>query len=485
MRSLRARLLALWARTLAASVAVGALLVDISGQTTDARVGQAEAVVARACDLIRDRFSFYATNWSGPVALDDAALRRDLTTLTSVALARQSGVEGGLWQADAGRLAYTYPTYPGGVKTDLSDAERERIQALNEQVGRDEQAGSARVTLDRQTLLLHACAVAGPIPQLTAWAMTRVSANTASDGLRLGLGTLFALMLGISGWLAWLLLLGARRVAQVEAALAGHSAAAPHLAPTGEPDLDRIVAALNQAGARLTEARGRVEALTVRVAASERLAALGRVAAGVAHELRNPVGAMRLRAENALAVDDPARRMAALRAVLEQLGRLDRLSDGLLAMMRPRTPRRHDTDLATIVGACVAMFSPRAERAGVALAASGEGRAALDPDLVRSALEPLVDNANRHARGAVRVTGGIESSVVRFVVEDDGPGVDPALAETLFDPFVTGRPEGTGLGLAIARGAAAAHGGRLWLDTTATGARFVLEFQEAAPSPPS
>ena len=486
MRSLRARLLVLWAMTLAASVAVGALLVDISGQTTHARVGQAEAVVARACDLIRERFSFYATDWHGPVNLDDAALRRDLTMLISVALARQPGVEGGLWQADAGSLAQAYPTAPGGVTSDPPDAERDRIRTLNEQVDHEEQSGSAHVTAGDQTLLLHACVVTGPIPQLTAWAMTRVVASATSDGLRLGLGTLLALMLGISGWLAWLLLSWSRRVAQVEAALAGHAAAAPpRLAPTGEPDLDRIVAALNQSGARLAEARARAEALAGRVAASERLAALGRVAAGVAHELRNPVGAMRLRAENALAVDDPARRATALRAVLEQLGRLDRLSDGLLAMTRPHAPRRRDTDLAAIVDACATMFSPRAEQAGVTLVATAEGRAALDPDLVRSALEPLVDNAIRHATRAVRLSGQVDGPIARFAVADDGPGVDPALLETLFDPFVTGRPEGTGLGLAIAREAAAAQGGRLWLDTTVTGARFVLELPEDLPSPPS
>ena len=484
MRSLRARLLVLWAMTLAASVAVGALLVDISGQTTNARVGEGEAVVARACDLIRERFAFYAADWSGPANLDDPALRRDLGAVTSMALAHQASVEGGLWQADAGPLAYAYPTYPGGPKTDLPDAERERIRALNEQAERQEQPASARASSDRQTLLLHACLVSGPIPQLTAWAMTRVVANAASDGLRLGLGTLFALMLGISGWLAWLLLAWSRRVAQVEAALAHLPA---RLEPTGEPDLDRIVAALNQSGARLADARAEAEALAGRVAASERLAALGRVAAGVAHELRNPVGAMRLRTENALAVDDPVRRTSALRAVLEQLGRLDRLSDGLLAMTRARTPRPAPVDLGTVLAGCATTFAPRAEAAGVALTVRGEGKAALDPDLVRGVLDPLLDNAVRHCRTRVSVAGWVKGAVACFTVEDDGLGVDPALAHTLFDPFVTGRPDGTGLGLAIAREAAVAQGGRLWLDATAEGGRFVLELplRELDPSPPS
>ena len=119
----------------------------------------------------------------------------------------------------------------------------------------------------------------------------------------------------------------------------------PRLAPTGERELDRIVAALNTAGARLAEARQRSEALAARVALSERLAALGRVAAGVAHEIRNPIAAMRLRAENALAGDD-ARRRAALEAILAQIARLDRLIGELLAMTQRRAPAPETVDLA-------------------------------------------------------------------------------------------------------------------------------------------
>ena len=72
-------MLALWAFSLAACVAAGALLVQVSGQPTAAQVQRREAVVARACDLIRERYAFYATDWRGPVPLLDAAgLRADL-----------------------------------------------------------------------------------------------------------------------------------------------------------------------------------------------------------------------------------------------------------------------------------------------------------------------------------------------------------------------------------------------------------------------
>lgn len=97
MRSLRVRLLALWAFLLAACVAAGALLVQISGQPTAAQVQRGEAIVARACDLICERYAFYVTDWRGPVPpLDDAGLRADFRAAVSLALARQDGVEGGI-----------------------------------------------------------------------------------------------------------------------------------------------------------------------------------------------------------------------------------------------------------------------------------------------------------------------------------------------------------------------------------------------------
>ena len=106
---MKLRLFGLWSLSLIASVAVGILLIQLYQQSTRAQVGHAEVVVARACDLIRDRYGFYTAGWQGAKVADDR-LRTDLTTVVSLALAHQDSVKGGIWQTKAGSLAYAYPT---------------------------------------------------------------------------------------------------------------------------------------------------------------------------------------------------------------------------------------------------------------------------------------------------------------------------------------------------------------------------------------
>ena len=313
---------------------MGVLLVQMYQQSTAAQVGRAQAIAGRACDLIRDRYAFYAAGWHGPIPpLSDESLRRDLTAAVTVALARQDGVEGGIWQLVAGPLAYAFPTYQGsGPKTDLPEAERDHIRAVNERTAYEEQSVDNEETSRSQTLLLHGCPLAGPIPGLTAWTMMRVQAAPGYARLRLGLGLLLALALGMSAWLTRVLFVLTRHVRSIEAALGREgSEAMPTVERTGERELDRIIDALNEAGRRLGDARRQSEALAAQVAASERLAGLGRVAAGIAHEIRNPIAAMRLRAESALAGDD-ARRRKTLEDMLQLVARLDGLVAELLAM---------------------------------------------------------------------------------------------------------------------------------------------------------
>jgi signal transduction histidine kinase len=489
LHSLRSRLIALWLMSLIACLAVSVLLVQLHRQSTAAQVGRAEAVVAHACDLIRDRYQFYTTGWQGPAPpLGDDALHRDLTAAVALALARQDGVEGGIWQGEVGSLAYAYPTYEGsGPKSDLPTAERDNIRAINEESAREEQVTDQRVALRSQTLLLRACPLAGPIPQLTAWTMTRVQVTAGYTPLGLGLGTLLALMLGMSAMLTWLTLVWSRRVRGIENALAHDDGGTiPILGHTGERELDRIIDALNEAATRLVTARRDSETLAARVASSERLAALGRVAAGVAHEIRNPIAAMRLRAENALAGDDTRRRKA-LADMLEQIDRLDALVSELLAMTQRREPHRVSVELQAFLAVRVEAYRSEADARQVAVTTeSSTPIAAIDPQMIGRIVDNLLSNAIQHtpAHGKVSISAMALDGGLRLTIEDGGGGVAPELRDRLFEPFVTGRADGTGLGLAIARELADAHGGCLTLldpgsATPRRGAVFALDLPGA------
>lgn len=110
MRSLRFRLFVLWVLSFAASIAVGTLLVQFFRESTTAQVQRAEAMVARACDMIRDRYAFYTNDWNGSAtASDTTQFRRGLTAVVSVALVHEFGIEGGVWQTGMGSLAYAFP----------------------------------------------------------------------------------------------------------------------------------------------------------------------------------------------------------------------------------------------------------------------------------------------------------------------------------------------------------------------------------------
>jgi signal transduction histidine kinase len=485
LHSLRSRLVLLWVLSLAACIAVGVLLVQLYQQSTSAQVGRAQAGAARACDLIRDRYTFYAAGWHGAISsLSDETLRRDLTTAVALALARQDGVEGGIWQIEAGALAYAFPTYQGsGPKTDLPEAERDRIRAVNEQTSREEQPVDQQASSPSQTLLLHGCPLAGPISGLTAWTMMRVQAAPGYDRLGLGLGLLLALVVGMSAWLTRVLLVWTRHIRAIETALGRQDLMTiPAIERTGERELDRIIDALNEAGRRLATARRQSDALATRVASSERLAALGRVAAGVAHEIRNPIAAMRLRAENALAGDD-ARRRKTLEDLLGLVARLDGLVAELLAMTQRHAPQPEKVEIGVFLAARVESHRAEAAARDIDIVAEcSVRRADLDPEIVGRILDNLLLNAVRHtpAGGRVTVSATAQGNGLRFSVTDTGPGVPPELRAHLFEPFVTGRADGTGLGLAIARELADAHGGHLTLlcasgETVGRGAVFALE----------
>ncbi|MEK9282595.1 HAMP domain-containing histidine kinase [Bradyrhizobium sp. ISRA442] len=478
MRSLRFRLLALWIMLVVSGIATGYLLFESFQQTANARLARSEELVARACRDLADRYQFFVAGWSGgPI---DDRLKGELTGVTQTALAGAAGVEGGIWQADAGSLAYAFPTYEGtGPKTDLPAAEQNTIREVNSEALRSGRPASIQQAGRSQVLIVHACPLRGPLQGATGWTMTRVftAQGPAYTQLLAGLMVLALTIFGSALWLARLLYTWSRNIALIESELDHRRDGLvdlPKLARTGTPELDRLVDALNATGERLSLERRRA-------ASAERLAALGRLSAGLAHEIRNPIAAMRLKAENALAVADGSRSNAALSTILQQVDRLDLLLRDLLDMTQAHEPKLTDVDLASFIQRTLDAHRELAAAKDLIITAGTEGACRelprFDPFQMQRALDNLILNAiqNCPPGGIVAVDARRRDGSLVLRVADTGAGISAELREHLFEPFVTGRPDGTGLGLAIVREIARNHDGEARLVPAPRGATFEIE----------
>jgi two-component system OmpR family sensor kinase len=212
---------------------------------------------------------------------------------------------------------------------------------------------------------------------------------------------------------------------------------------------------------------------------AERLAAVGEMAAMVAHEVRNPLGVLRGQIELArerLGAVAPQREQERFADMLAEVDRLNQLTEEFLGLTRDPPIAPTALDLGALAGAIA--DEARVIAPGAAITATGAATAHADPDKLRQALRNLVLNAVQVGGPGVRVAieVGADRDRARISVIDDGPGVPAALAAQLFEPFVTGRPGGTGLGLAAARRIVERHGGALVLESApgASGARFSI-----------
>jgi signal transduction histidine kinase len=222
-----------------------------------------------------------------------------------------------------------------------------------------------------------------------------------------------------------------------------------------------------------------------RLRLAESVAHLGRMAANVAHEVRNPLASISLTLqmmEGSFAQGDDRR--AAIARVGTEVHRLDRLVGDLLAYARPAVPVFRIVDLGTIVHDVARPLGADVEVVG------GPVMARVDAGLARDIIRHLLQNARDAAGPSGRVVARVGPGP-RVLFADDGPGIDPRHLPVLFDPFFTTKTRGTGLGLAICRKDAEAMGAQVALVSAAEhgvpleGACFLLSLPPARTSPPS
>lgn len=198
---------------------------------------------------------------------------------------------------------------------------------------------------------------------------------------------------------------------------------------------------------------------------ADRLSALGELSAGMAHEIRNPLGSIRGTAEILQDGIDPSdRRYEFTRILIREVDRLNRVVQDFLNFARPAPVQRDHFDVHKAVREVLDLTRQQFVKAGVRSALEGEGaEVAGDREQLKQAVLNLTLNAlqSMAGGGSLTVTVAPEGEEVRLVFADTGGGIAPENLEKIFNPFFTTRQEGTGLGLAITHRIVQGHGGRI------------------------
>jgi two-component system, NtrC family, sensor kinase len=272
-------------------------------------------------------------------------------------------------------------------------------------------------------------------------------------------------------------------------------------------ELGELAAAMNAMSADLAQALQQITLETdARVHAVEqmrhadRLSTIGKLAAGVAHELGTPLSIVAGHAQMI------AGREVIGDAILESAGaidreatRMNRIVRQLLDFARRRVPEGTASEVATVAARCLELLSPMAKRSAITttLEAGGPLRALIDEDSLQQVLTNLVVNAVQamSAGGELRITtaralaaspeapGDPPTPCIRVAVTDTGSGISEDVRAHIFEPFFTTKQpgDGTGLGLAVVYGIVADHHGWITVDSSDRGTTFSVFLQEARP----
>jgi two-component system sensor histidine kinase HydH len=243
----------------------------------------------------------------------------------------------------------------------------------------------------------------------------------------------------------------------------------------GRPPLeefDRVLHGIDSLALALQEKVESERTLESQVRHKERLSALGQFAAGIAHELRNPLGTIRMRTQMWQRSTDAeaARRSSAV--ILEEIDRLDAIISRLLYFARPIQLQLQPVSLDDLCAVTASTWAEKEAAQGLEIICKASSRSVLMADRGRllQVLDNLMENAVFSAshltalNGSVTISTTFDAAFARIDIMDNGRGFTPAALRHAMDPFYTTKDTGTGLGLSISFEIVQAHGGELLLN---------------------
>ncbi len=275
--------------------------------------------------------------------------------------------------------------------------------------------------------------------------------------------------------------------------------------PRNLEDLQEILQMYNDVTQRLQVSHERLQQEVVRLTEQleqknqelerkKRLAALGEMAAGIAHEIRNPLGGIQLYASSLMNdVADRPQAAELVKKISNGVKGLNSLVSDMLAFTRDLNLQRQEVSVADLVSETLELASPSLVQHGATARVGSEiatmtvrvdarllGRVLLN--LVMNAAEAIGERGgkkqgagSRKNDGVIEIRGEMQGERTHLIVEDNGPGISEDSIERVFHPFFTTKHSGTGLGLAIVHRIVEAHGGTIIAENRTapdTGARF-------------
>ena len=434
--------------------------------------------------------SAHKNKHGAPLEDPNSANSKELLALIShLVLQTSEGIGGGFYSLPQDKLVGSFYR-PGSVSlgnaenTDLPQDEHQMVLEVSQSVAKTSQISERVVSGPTGLFLISAMPIRDGYAVVgSAWTVKHISDLPGANRFRAYLITVGLGTAALASVLLTLLVIHNLQggVRKIENGLQGLEAnLSSRIDTTNEPaEIQHIVQGINKLGATLREKLAHEKQIEGQLRHAERLASLGRLVAGVAHEVRNPLATIRLRVQMCRRDSSSTNVKESCHIALEEIDRLNGIVNRLLSFARPIQLQLESVDLKELVQERLRSFEESALRCQVQLMTNLPAREFLG--LVdKGRMAQVFDNVIQNALDAMSDTGGTlsvtlktggqlkkpgENPKLSFEFQDNGEGMDSAVASHIFDPFFTTKRSGTGLGLSISHELVRAHGGDIKIES--------------------
>jgi|SRR5579859_664833 len=427
-------------------------------------------------------------NQQPPLDNPNIASSREVLSLTSrLVLQNLEGIGGGFYSLTDDELVGAF--YPSGEinpvaaqGTTVAEAEHRAIVEVARTATTSRESSENVIVGPTGLVLIAAMPVReGYTVTGSAWSVKRITDLPGANRFRAYLITAGLAVAALASVLLTLLVIrnlqgGVRKIESGLQTLENNLSS--RIDTRNEPaEIQHIVQAINRLGLTLKEKMEREKEIESQLRHAERLASLGRLVAGVAHEVRNPLATIRLRVQMCRRDAADAKVKESCGIALEEIARLNGIVDRLLSFARPIQLQLEPVDLKGLVQERIHSFEELALKKQVQLMAilpAKSFRAVIDKDRMAQVFDNVIQNAldamaDRGGTLSITLTSQTLKTAnkpgVTVEFQDTGKGMDPAAISHVFDPFFTTKPSGTGLGLSISHELVRAHGGEIKVES--------------------